>query len=82
MGKIETEDTYYPVCPHCGARQLDDWEIDFGDDTDGQATIDCMNCDREMVVTRHVTVTYDTRPSTEAERARDEVRRGQETKAR
>ena len=49
-----------PVCPHCGNKKGDAWEIDFGDNCEGDAEITCGGCEQEYFCERHIEVTYST----------------------
>jgi len=53
-----TEYTDEPVCPHCGHKIEDAWEIDF----EGQecAKIDCPECDKPIEVCKNMSITYNT----------------------
>lgn len=50
-----------PICPHCGHRETDAWEWDFGPCMDGEITHSCGSCGEEFVCEREVTVYYSTR---------------------
>ena len=55
--------THNAVCPYCGYVERDSWEISLGDgygEGDGEHT--CGECDRDYYVSRHVHVTYNTKP--------------------
>lgn len=56
----ETQYTSEPVCPHCGGKYGDPWEIDFSGTSD-ERDITCGHCESEFIVTRLVTVEYCTR---------------------
>lgn len=60
MNQYDTEYTFEPVCPHCGEKERDAWEIDFGNGTDGDTTITCGSCDKDYLCTRNVNVSYST----------------------
>jgi hypothetical protein len=49
-----------PVCPHCGCKKKDAWEINFGDDLEGSTETTCDGCEEEFRVERNVEVTYTT----------------------
>jgi len=56
----ESFDTLYthdPVCPFCGHKVRDVWEINFGS-AEGETEIDCGECEKTFIVSRHVTVDY------------------------
>jgi hypothetical protein len=52
----------YPVCPYCGKKEEDAWEIHFGDGMEGSTEITCSNCEKDYFATRHVDVKYSTKP--------------------
>ena len=49
-----------PICPHCGHAQRDAWEINFGPGIEGDTEIDCGECEKTFMVSRHSTITYST----------------------
>lgn len=49
-----------PVCPHCGKKYSDAWEINFGNDMEGSTTITCGHCEEDFFVQRNVEVTFTT----------------------
>ena len=51
-----------PRCPYCGHVERDAWEIDFGPGLDGDKLHTCNACDRNYFLSRHVTVSYSSRP--------------------
>jgi hypothetical protein len=51
-----------PICPHCGHREKDAWEINFGPGLDGDAEVTCNSCGEEYHCSRCVSVSYTTRP--------------------
>ena len=51
-----------PQCPHCGHIERDAWEIDFGPCLDGDKLHTCNACDRNYFLSRHVAVSYSSRP--------------------
>ncbi len=56
------EETSYqdePVCPHCGEREKDAWEIDFGG-IEGDAEIECGSCGEIYYCNKQVTFYYST----------------------
>ena len=56
---MDTQYTTEPVCPHCGHRERDAWEIDFGS-MDGDTTVTCESCGEDYFCSRHVEVSYTT----------------------
>jgi len=57
----ETFDTTYtddPVCPYCGYKQADSGEL-FYDGRESSETW-CQNCEEEIVIFQHVSVSYNT----------------------
>ena len=64
MSELDTNDTEFAVCPYCGQKEWDSWEI--GDDN-GSLVRDVMEhtcgvCDKIYEVSRHIEITYTTRP--------------------
>lgn len=59
-----------PVCPYCGNRERDAWEIDFGG-MEGDTETDCGSCGRAYRVSRHVTIYYTTHPLPDDKEAPD-----------
>ena len=49
-----------PLCPYCGHKERDAWEINFGAGMEGETEITCGKCDEEYLVSRHVSVSYST----------------------
>jgi hypothetical protein len=63
MPELEPSDLWLnpePVCPHCGGKYSDAWEINFSGDMEGTTEITCGHCDEDFSVTRNVEVTYST----------------------
>ena len=58
--EIITKYTNDPICPRCGHRYGDAWEIDFGDDAEGNTVLTCHGCGEDFQVFRHVEITYST----------------------
>lgn len=54
--KHDTEYTDFIACPYCGYEDHDSWEVDFGNSE--CAEIECANCEKEILVVRHVSVSY------------------------
>jgi hypothetical protein len=65
MKEIDTWHTSAPVCPYCGHHESDPWEIDFGNDLEGEIEHSCSSCDREYLCERGVTIYYTSPPSSE-----------------
>lgn len=61
MNDCELRNNESPICPHCGHKQRDAWEIDFGPGMEGETEITCGSCERDYIVSREVTVYYSTR---------------------
>jgi hypothetical protein len=57
--EIDTEYTDFITCPYCGYEDRDSWEVDFGNSECTE--IQCVNCEKEVSVTRIVNITYTTR---------------------
>lgn len=57
---METERTDDPICPHCGHRERDAWEINFGPGIEGDAVVTCGSCGEEYNCLRDAIVTYST----------------------
>jgi hypothetical protein len=47
-----------PLCPYCHHPVKDAWEIDFGNDMNGNTDIECAKCGELYNVEREVTVEY------------------------
>ena len=54
-----------PVCPYCGHREMDAWEISFGG-AEGSTEITCGQCERDYFCEKSITVYYSTRALKEA----------------
>lgn len=57
---MNTQHTKEPVCPHCGRKERDAWEVDFGPAMDGEAVIVCGYCEKEYKVERFVSIEFTT----------------------
>lgn len=73
---LATFDTEYqdaPICPHCGHAQRDAWDINFGQGIEGDTEIDCGECEKTFMASRHCTITYSTQklPNAGTQRRRD-----------
>jgi DNA-directed RNA polymerase subunit RPC12/RpoP len=58
MKEIDHEYTREPVCPHCGHKMRDAWELGSSDGEEN--TVECGKCDKEYVVITHISVSYST----------------------
>ena len=58
----ETQYSDDPICPYCGYKQRDAWEIKFGPGSEGETEVDCGECGKTFICSRSVTVTYCTNP--------------------
>lgn len=56
---LDLKYNHEPICPYCGRRFTDAWELDFGG-MEGSTTVTCYGCERDFFVEREVTVTYST----------------------
>lgn len=54
----DTQFTWQPLCPFCKYAIRDAWELDFGPSAEGETEIECPNCEKTYVCSRHVEVTY------------------------
>lgn len=52
--------TAEPICPYCGHRERDAWEINFGLDLEGETEHTCGSCGEDYKVSRHVDINYST----------------------
>ena len=52
---IDHEYTYNLVCPYCGYKDEDAWEL-----SDNESETYCSRCDKEFAYTRHVSISYST----------------------
>jgi len=68
---LETCRTSYAICPYCGHRDLDSWEIEMPGDPGGEGTteVSCGACGKEYIVERLIDVRYTTRRIGEANNA-------------
>lgn len=57
---MDTCSTHEPVCPYCGAKNRNAWEIDFGPGLDGDTTCACPSCGEDYFCSREVSVSYST----------------------
>lgn len=55
-----------PICPYCGGRERDAWEIDFGPGLDGDTTHTCGHCGEDYFLERVVFVNYSSHPIAKA----------------
>lgn len=58
MTEIEHNYTSKIVCPYCGYKFKDSWEIDSGNQDIGEC--DCHQCEKTFIAYRNVEVTYNT----------------------
>jgi len=56
MSNFETQYTHEIVCPYCGYKFCDSWEMNQGEEGDDDA--ECPSCEREFIFTRILTVEY------------------------
>ena len=63
MTPEETFDRDGVVCPYCGHKYRDSWEL--GDGGEGCGETECGSCDREFIWVRHISVSYTGRPKGE-----------------
>jgi uncharacterized Zn-finger protein len=59
---VDTSYTDDPICPYCGKAQRDAWEIDLGPGYEGDGEMACGWCEREFYISRHVAISYTTKP--------------------
>jgi hypothetical protein len=58
---IDHEWTRDPVCPHCGHKVRDAWELGFGGSAEGtEEDFECGNCEGIFDIERTITVSYTT----------------------
>lgn len=50
------------VCPYCGTVERDSWEYNFGPGLEGDGEVTCGSCGEKFFCSRHVSVTYSTKP--------------------
>jgi hypothetical protein len=60
MSEIKHKYTKELVCPHCGYVFEDSWEFFTYENPE----IDCYECDKTFIASRHETVTYSTQKIT------------------
>jgi transcription elongation factor Elf1 len=58
MEKFDTDYTRDPICPHCGHKQLNAWELFT--DMEEDVEMDCGECDKPFICSRQVEVSYST----------------------
>lgn len=56
---MRTDQTTQPVCPHCGHKMRDAWELEWDNEC---ISVDCGDCGREYIVCIQTTITYSTYP--------------------
>ena len=49
-----------PVCPHCGHKHRDAWDLSFDGGAEGECEIECGECGKDYIISRHVSVSYST----------------------
>lgn len=54
--EFDTDYTDDPVCPYCGEEQTDSGEL-FTDNNESAETW-CQHCEKEIVITQHISVHY------------------------
>lgn len=59
--EIDTDYTEYVTCPHCGNKDRDSWEIDFGPGMEGDAEVQCGSCGEDFLASRLVSIKYCTK---------------------
>ncbi len=63
MTDQDTALTPQPVCPHCGHKERDAWEWNFGNLLEGSHRGDCNSCGETFTTEREVSVYYTTKAS-------------------
>ena len=58
MSKVNHKFTDEIVCPHCGDKWSDSWEVSPRDEEIGLQ--ECENCEKSFYAHRHIEVTYST----------------------
>ena len=58
--EIDHEYTSNPICPHCGQKESDAWELHLGDGD--QVEQEC-DCGKSYIITCNVSVSYSTEKS-------------------
>lgn len=58
---MNTERTNQPICPYCGNRERDAWEIDFSG-LDGDTEHTCGSCGEDYFLSREVDIYYTSKP--------------------
>jgi len=56
MKEIDHEDTSEVVCPYCGHKQSDTWELTGGDDEED--TVNCGKCEKEFGYRTEITIDF------------------------
>jgi hypothetical protein len=59
---VNHEYTDEAVCPHCDQAESDSWEIDLGFAMDGEGVTSCNSCGKDYFLSRHVSISYSSRP--------------------
>ena len=63
--EVDLDYNYEPICPHCGAAYGDAWDLNLSDEEDTE--VECV-CRQKFEVTRHINVSYSTRPVSKREK--------------
>jgi hypothetical protein len=64
MTPEETHDHEGVICPYCGYKDRDSWEL--GDDGgEGSGETDCGSCERTFIWSRHISISYTGKPMKE-----------------
>ena len=59
LGEFNTHYQDLIVCPYCGYKNLDSWQVNFGLGLDGSIEgYQCEECELQMLVDRHCDITY------------------------
>ena len=59
---IDCKYTSEIVCPYCGDRWSDSWDVDFGIGVEGDAELYCDECEKYFFAERYCKITYSTVP--------------------
>jgi hypothetical protein len=69
---IDTQYTSDPVCPWCGYKYMDAWELEMGDGS--EQVIECGECEREYKVECVISVDYCTEKWTALQQAEKDLK--------
>lgn len=61
MNELDTSYTDNPVCPYCGAVDMDAWEINLGPGLEGDGESSCGSCEKTFFISRMVSISYTTK---------------------